>query len=630
MASLTQQLRQPGLSTADRNRLLALRSLAPGSEVAPLVAITESWPDGSAAQGAAGRGTPLDEWWPGGSAPMLVIQGLQDKIAPPGNGRDLKANYPDRVTLVEIDGAGHAALVEHPARIADETVAFLRKHPVGRTELAQNPRDRHILGPETFASRTVASGLDNPWDIAWGPDDHLWITERTGFRITRLDPATGTKRVALVLDDVYQSVVQDGLLGLALHPDLLRGRGRDWVFVSSTYDRDPGPDVERRIRVRRYTYDSASQALKAPIDVIDNVPAHDDHGAGRLAIGPDGHLYFSRGDLGSNFLTNYCNPIRSQDLPSADDVRARDWSTYQGKILRLRLDGSIPDDNPMFAGVRSHIYAIGLRNTQGMVFGPGGLLYASDHGPSTDDELNLIVAGRNYGWPRVAGYRDDRAYVYANWSQSTPTPCRSLKFDSVRAPASVPQSKESEWNDAAFAPPLTTFFTVAADYDFATLGTATIAPGGIDVYTAPAIPNWANSILITGMRGGGLYRVKLGPDGRTVVGEPARIFPEREPLPRCRREPGRPAHLPEHRQLWNDRRRDRGKDEPAGQPRRGAGVHLHRANRPLTRGSGIGDRGSGIGDRDRDGRLYRSEAAARRCGLRSSRRTPHRETGCRS
>jgi len=403
---------------------------------------------------------------------------------------------------------------------AGSTLALL----CGMTVLAQNPRDRHHLGPEAFTSRTVAKDLDNPWDIVWGPDDHLWITERTGSRVTRLEPATGSTRVALVLDDVYQSVVQDGLLGIALHPDLLRGRARDWVFVSYTYDRDPGPGVERRIRVRRYTYDSASQALKAPVDLIDNVPAHDDHGAGRLAVGPDGTLYFSRGDLGSNWLANYCNPIRSQDLPNAENVRARDWSAYQGKILRLNLDGSIPDDNPTFAGVRSHVYAIGLRNPQGLVFGPGGLLYASDHGPSTDDELNLIVAGKNYGWPRVAGYKDDRAYSYANWSQSAPAPCRTLKFDGVFPPASVPQSKESAWNDPAFTPPLATFFTVPADYDFARFGSATIAPAGIDVYTAAAIPNWANSILITGMRGGGVYRVKLGPDGRTVVGEPVEYF----------------------------------------------------------------------------------------------------------
>ena len=395
----------------------------------------------------------------------------------------------------------------------------------GITAFAQNPRDRHdSVGPEAFTSRTIAQGLDNPWDIVWGPDGHLWITERTGFRVTRVNPETGSRRVALVLEGVYHSVVQDGLLGIALHPDLLRGRGGDWVFVAYVYNRDPGPGVDRRLRVRRYSYDSASQELKAPVDVIDNIPASDDHGGGRLAIGPDGKLYVSRGDLGNNWLQNYCHPIRSQDLPSADSVRARDWSTYQGKILRLNLDGSIPDDNPMFAGVRSHIYAIGLRNPQGLVFGPGGLLYASEHGPNSDDELDLIVAGKNYGWPHVAGFKDDRAYVYANWSQSAPTPCSALTFDPIRAPASVPQTRESAWNEPAFTPPLATFFTVAADYDVARFGSATIAPAGIDVYTASAIPNWANSILITGMRAGVVYRVKLGQDGRTVVGGPIEYF----------------------------------------------------------------------------------------------------------
>jgi pimeloyl-ACP methyl ester carboxylesterase len=129
VASLAKQLQQPGLSQAERARLQALRFLAPGSDVAPLLAIQESWPAATAAQGASGRATPLDQWWPGGSASMLVIQGLQDKIAPPGNGRDLKASYPNRVTLVEIDGAGHGVVVEHPVRLADETVRFLRQHP---------------------------------------------------------------------------------------------------------------------------------------------------------------------------------------------------------------------------------------------------------------------------------------------------------------------------------------------------------------------------------------------------------------------------------------------------------------------------------------------------------------------
>jgi PQQ-dependent dehydrogenase (s-GDH family) len=394
----------------------------------------------------------------------------------------------------------------------------------GLTALAQNPRDQHNVGPETFAMRTVAADLENPWDMAWGPDDHLWVTERTAFRVIRVNPADGATRVALRLDDVYQTVVQDGLLGLALHPDLLQDRGRDHVFVAYTYDHDPGAEVDRRIRVRRYTYDRSSQTLKSPVEIIDNVPAHDDHGAGRLEVGPDGKLYFTRGDLGGNWLTNYCLPIRSQDVPTADEIRARDWSTYQGKILRLNLDGSIPDDNPTFNGVRSHIYAIGLRNPQGLAFGPDGRLYVSDHGPSTDDELNLIEAGKNYGWPLVAGFKDDRAYVYANWSASTLTPCRELKFDSLNLPPTVPQVKESEWHDPAYVPPLATFFTVPADFDLRTYGSATIAPAGIAVYTSDAIPGWANSILITGMRGGGVYRVKLSDDGRSVVGRPVEYF----------------------------------------------------------------------------------------------------------
>lgn len=390
--------------------------------------------------------------------------------------------------------------------------------------LAQNPRDRHNPGPEAFTSRTLASNLENPWDIAWGPDDRLWVTERTAFRVTRINPADGSRRTALVIDGVYQSVVQDGLLGLALHPDLMGGKGSDYVFVAYTYDRAPGPELDRRLRVRRYTFDRATEALIAPYDLIDGLSAHDDHGGGRMVVGADGKLYLSRGDNGGNWLANYCNRIRSQDLPTAAELQARDWLNYQGKILRMNLDGSIPEDNPTFGGVRSHVYAIGLRNVQGLVVGPGSLLFASDHGPTTDDELDLIEAGRNYGWPRVAGFRDDRSYSYTDWSASAPVPCQSLKFDRVFAPASVPRLRESDWNDPAFAPPVATFFTVNSDYDLTKSGAATIAPAGIDVYTSAAIPGWANSILITGMRTGSTYRVKLDASGRVADGEPTEYF----------------------------------------------------------------------------------------------------------
>ena len=388
----------------------------------------------------------------------------------------------------------------------------------------QNPRNLGTAGPETFTSRVVATGLANPWEVTWGPDGHLWITERTAFRVTRVNPADGSRHVALTLDDVYQSVVQDGLLGLALHPDLLRSRGRDYVYLAYVYDADPGADVTRRLRVRRYTFDAATQTLGSPAVVLDNLPAHDDHGGGRMAIGLDGKLYLSRGDHGANFLKNYCLANRAQDLPDAGAVAARDWSTYEGKILRMELDGAVPADNPLMRGVRSHIFSYGLRNVQGLAFGATGRLYASEHGPSTDDEVDLIQAGKNYGWPYVAGYDDDRGYAFANWSGSASTPCASLKFDNLNPPASVPIVRESAWQHPDFVPPLATLFTAPAGYNLAVDGSTTIAPGSIEAYTAAAIPGWRSSLLITGMRTGAVYRVKLNENGTAAAGPPLEYF----------------------------------------------------------------------------------------------------------
>ena len=121
---------------------------------------------------------------------------------------------------------------------------------------AQNPRDQHNPGLETFTRRVVTPGLENPWEVTWGPDGYLWITERTAFRVTRVNPADGSRHVGLTLAGVYTKDVQDGLLGMALHPDLLRGRGRDFVYLAYTYDADPGSGLTLRMRVRRYTYDA--------------------------------------------------------------------------------------------------------------------------------------------------------------------------------------------------------------------------------------------------------------------------------------------------------------------------------------------------------------------------------------
>ncbi len=384
-----------------------------------------------------------------------------------------------------------------------------------------------VAAQPSFSFRVLASGLRAPWEVVWGPDDHLWVTERTGRRLVRVNPSTGAVTPAVTIEESYDPGTSwhEGLLGVALHPDLLKGAGRDYVYLAYTYDADPGPALLRRLKVRRYTYDTAKFTLRDPLDVVTNLPAHDDHGGGRIVFGPDQKLYLTRGDNGGNWLANYCMPNRAQDLPTADHVATRDWSTYEGKILRLNPDGSIPPDNPTLNGVRSHIYTYGHRNPQGLGFGPNGLLYSSEHGPGTDDELNLIVAGGNYGWPHIAGYRDNRGYVYSNWSQSKGVPCASLKFDeSADPPPSVPRQRESEWT-GTFEVPMRTFFTLPENHDFQKSGGATIAAGGLDIYSArDGIPGWADSILQTGMTMGRVYRVKLSEDGKSAVGANEELF----------------------------------------------------------------------------------------------------------
>ena len=180
--------------------------------------------------------------------------------------------------------------------------------------------------------------------------------------------------------------------------------------------------------------------------------------------------------------------------------------------------------------MRSHVYSYGHRNAQGLIQAPDGKLYASEHGPSMDDELNLIQAGRNYGWPYVAGYADDRVYVYANWSRSAPAPCSTLKFNDIVAPPSVPQQKETAWSAPNFTPPLRTFFTVGPEYKFAEQGNATIAPSGIDVYTTATggIPGWTRSVLVTGLIRGTVYRVKLNEAGDAASGPTLEYFKARD------------------------------------------------------------------------------------------------------
>ena len=192
-----------------------------------------------------------------------------------------------------------------------------------------NPRTVWSNPPETFTSRVVASGFEDPWEVTWGPDGFLWITERIGKRVVRVNPADGSRKIAVSIDEVHQTLAQDGLLGLALHPQLMRGS--NYVYVMYTYDADSSAAEERRAKIRRYTYDPASQQLGEPVDLLTNIPHGPDHGASRIVIGPDGKLYASRGDHGSNFLAYYCVPIRAQELPTAADIAGAQLARLRGE-----------------------------------------------------------------------------------------------------------------------------------------------------------------------------------------------------------------------------------------------------------------------------------------------------------
>jgi len=355
----------------------------------------------------------------------------------------------------------------------------------------------------------------------------------------RVDPATGKLTVLAELTDAVHSKddsgddKQDGLLGIAMHPDLLKGKGRDHVYVSPTYASGEGGEFPNRRAIRRYTYDAKIGKLVAPLDILKGLPSAHDHQSARLLFGPDGKLYYPIGDQGANQLEYLCRPNEAQVLPTAEEVKARDWQHYKGKVLRVDLDGSIPADNPVIHGVRSHVYARGIRNTQGMVFSPTGKLFGIDHGPNADDELNLILPGRNYGWPNVSGRKDDAGYAYANYSAAQGG-CQGLKDpgrNGLQAPAGVPVRKESSWSDPDFVEPLKTFFTVGNDYDYANpvckdndlyfICWPTIAPSSVAYYKGgkAAVPGWAHSLLITSLKRGVVYRVQLDPTDGMPVGD---------------------------------------------------------------------------------------------------------------
>ncbi|MCU0380272.1 MAG: PQQ-dependent sugar dehydrogenase [Chitinophagaceae bacterium] len=225
----------------------------------------------------------------------------------------------------------------------------------------------------TDDTRVVKSGLNFPWEILWGKDNHIWMTEREG-KVSKIDPLNGNTVFSFTIPDVAPQG-EGGLLGMVHHPDFLTN---GQFFVVYNYDRN-GTYTEK---VVRYTYNSAGNTAGSPQTIIDNIPAAGIHNGSRLLI------------------TSETNPKLFITTGDANDIRlVQDRNTLAGKTLRLNLDGTIPTDNPT-AG--SPVWTIGHRNPQGMVLA-NNTLYTSEHGSNIEDEINIIEANRNYGWSNVNG-----------------------------------------------------------------------------------------------------------------------------------------------------------------------------------------------------------------------------------
>lgn len=302
----------------------------------------------------------------------------------------------------------------------------------GSTEDA--PNFPTAVGVET---RIAASGLDHPWELIWGPDDWIWFTERNGH-IGRLNPETGEVKRIHTITDVWRSG-ESGLLGMTLHPDF---PATPHIFVAYTYS-----EAGNKERIVRFTY--TNDQLTERTTILEGIKAANVHDGCRLAIVGD-KLFITTGD-------------------ATDQSTPQNMASLNGKVLRVNLDGSIPSDNP-FPG--SAIWSLGHRNPQGLVMASNGIMYSSEHGPSNDDEVNIIEKGRNYGWPTVQGLADSP-------------------------------------NEQAFKSSNSTVDPIAA-------WTPTLAVCGMTYYDKSLIPQWKNALLMVTLKEKQLMVLHLSDDGRRV------------------------------------------------------------------------------------------------------------------
>jgi glucose/arabinose dehydrogenase len=270
------------------------------------------------------------------------------------------------------------ALQQMQAQLAalERQLAALEARLPNQTTLPPPPPPQN----ESLLVEPVLAGLDWPVSLAFAPDGRLFFNERTTGRIRVVENGQLLEAPFADLDVVV--IGETGLLGLALHPAF---PAEPFVYAYQTYRTATGEALNRVVRLE----EQDGQGIN-PQAIVDPIPAAGIHNGGILAFGPDGKLYISTGDVGQREL-------------------AQDLSSLAGKILRVNPDGSIPADNP-FPG--SPIFSYGHRNVFGLAFDPDtGFLFETENGPSSNDEVNWIRAGGNFGWPVALGVANDPRFL---------------------------------------------------------------------------------------------------------------------------------------------------------------------------------------------------------------------------
>ena len=320
--------------------------------------------------------------------------------------------------------------------------------------------DVHRSHLANFRVVTVAEDLQNPWSMAFLPNGDMLVTERSGrLRIIRdgvlqPDPIPGVPEV--------RARGQGGLLDVVLHPDFEQNRLIYLTF--SKPDADAGEGTTALVRGR---FDGERLT---DVEELFEAKAWSERGAhfgSRIAFDRDGYLFITVGDRGA-----------SPDPATVNSHPAQDLSNHQGTVIRLHDDGRVPDDNPFVGrpGALPEIWSYGHRNLQGLAIHPEtGDLWEIEHGPQGGDELNVVHAGRNYGWPVIGyGLQYGGSVIHA-----------STHHEGMEQPRHY-------W-------------------------VPSIATSGLMIYTGDAFPGWRGSVFVGGLRGQQLARLTL--DGQRVTGE---------------------------------------------------------------------------------------------------------------